>query len=155
MHDTSVQNLYSLYKFDSFLKGKILEFTRSFEDMFLGSLAYNMEIEYKKTINQYKTKKIYKHNLGFKDKINDKNYHLYEFEPLWDEFFSDKSKITMNDEIKLWESLNNNDFLRKNSQQNNIFKDKRNAKRFSTDEINYIKNKFSCTEVKKMYRRYY
>lgn len=48
MVNTNINDLYELYKFDSFLKGKILEFTRYFEDMFLGSLSYNMELQYKK-----------------------------------------------------------------------------------------------------------
>jgi abortive infection bacteriophage resistance protein len=52
MQGTTIEELYELYKFDSFMKGKILEVVRSFENMFLGSLAYHFEYEYQEAANK-------------------------------------------------------------------------------------------------------
>lgn len=124
LKETTLDNLYELYKFDSFLKGKILELLRSFENMFLGSLAYHMENEY---MDRCSRANVPTHNLGY---ISGEKKNSYELIPLWEQFFSENSTITINEEINLWNSLTREKFLQKNSEIRDLVKDKLNAKRF-------------------------
>lgn len=156
MQGTTIEELYELYKFDSFMKGKILEVVRSFENMFLGSLAYHFEYEYQEAANKRELsqkKRVRKHNMGYSKSGESKGEGkiFYKIVPLWDQFFSDNSNITINDEIDIWKSLKRNRFLKRIEQKNveNVYKDRLNAIRFDTREINFMRQNvgFSSTTV--------
>ncbi|MCI2096151.1 MAG: Abi family protein [Leuconostoc mesenteroides] len=152
MANTTIENLYELYRFDSFLKGKILELVRAFENMFLGSLAYHYEFEYKSITEKMGpklTREIKNHNVGFQKKESASNSDIVEYDliPLWQEFFSENSKIDINREIMFWESLQSSKFLVQNK-QNELFRDKQNAPRFLSDEIKFVKSKFKPATVR-------
>lgn len=157
MQDTTIEELYELYKFDSFMKGKILEVVRSFENMFLGSLAYHFEYEYQEAAKKRELsqkRRVRKHNMGYsklcEDKRKDKTF--YKIIPLWDQFFSDNSNITINDEITIWRSLKRDRFLKRKKQKNfeNVYNDRLNAIRFDTREINFMRQNagFKSTTVR-------
>ncbi|WP_370928915.1 hypothetical protein AB3363_10555 (plasmid) [Leuconostoc mesenteroides] len=150
MSGTKIEHLEELVKFDSFIKGKLLESIRSFENMFLGSFAYHFEMEYKKVFDQMSSTmqtKVGKHNVG--TKMVDNEVQLI---PMWEQFFEDASLITINDEIDLWNKLSTEKFLKINSQIEGKYLDKINSKRFSQSEIKFIKRKFSTQRVRQQIR---
>ncbi|MBZ1534391.1 Abi family protein [Leuconostoc mesenteroides] len=64
---TKIEYLEELVQLDSFIKGKLLEVIRSFENMFLGSFAYHFEMEYKNVFDKMSSKmqqKTGNHNVG-------------------------------------------------------------------------------------------
>lgn len=142
---TSVEYLYELYKFDSFLKGKLLEVIRPFENMFVGSLAYHFELEYKNVYNSLnpRTKeKIPRHNVGYK----------YEEEvinliPLWDYFFKN-SKMSFKKEIEFWDYLSKNPILTEYNEPSQNYRPTELAKRFSPYEVEFISEKFKTATVR-------
>ena len=148
MKDTTIEELYELYKFDSFVKGKILEVLRSFENMFLGALSYHFENEYYavwRKFNDTRKKHVKAHNAGYISSSKNE----YCIIPLWEQFFSEKSLVTINDEIIFWKSLSRQKFLATNKKVGpNIYKDKLNAKRFDAREIVYMHQNFKSTSVR-------
>lgn len=146
MSGTKIEFLDELVKFDSFIKGKLLEVIRSFENMFLGSFAYHFEMEYQDKFNNMTAnmkEKTGNHNVGTK------KGNVVELIPMWEQFFSDESNITINDEINLWNALSKENFLKDNSQIKGLYLDKINAQRFGLSEIRYIKRRFSTRRVRK------
>lgn len=146
MSGTKIEHLEELVKFDSFIKGKLLESIRSFENMFLGSFAYHFEMEYKHVFDQMSSTmqtRVGKHNVG--TKMVDKEVQLI---PMWEQFFDDESLITINDEIDLWNKLSTEKFLKVNSQIEGKYLDNINSKRFSQAEIKFIKRNFRTHRVR-------
>lgn len=152
MRGTKIEYLYELYKFDSFIKGKILEMLRAFENMFLGSLSYHFELEYNCTYNKmgsWLKRKTKRHNIGQQKGENKSKENNYNIVPMWDEFFSAQSNIDMNGEQKFWNALEKAKFLKVNSQLTDVYCDRIHAKRFSKNEIKFVKNNFKPSMVRK------
>ena len=152
MRGTKIEYLYELYKFDSFIKGKILEMLRAFENMFLGSLSYHFELEYDCTYNKMGSRltgKTKKHNVGYQKGETKNRENNYNIVPMWDEFFSAQSDIDMNGEQRFWNALENPKFLKMNPQLTDIYCDKIHAKRFSKNEIRFVKNNFKPSMVRR------
>ncbi|PAK80688.1 Abi family protein [Lentilactobacillus kefiri] len=151
MRGTKIEYLYELYKFDSFIKGKILEMLRAFENMFLGALSYHFELEYNCTYNKmgsWLARKTKRHNVGYQKEEIKKGESNYNIVPMWNEFFSTQSNIDMNGEKQFWDALEKSSFLKMNSQLKDIYLDKIHAKRFSKNEIKFIKNNFRPSRVR-------
>lgn len=143
---TSIENLYELYKFDSYLKGKLLEVIRPFENMFIGSLAYHFELEYKNVYNSMNIrnqKETPIHNVGYK--IKGEEITLI---PLWDNFFKDQN-MNLSKEISFWGYLSNKKLIssRENTGKNYYPTDL--VRRFSPHEVEYISKKFRTATVRK------
>jgi hypothetical protein len=150
MSGTKIEYLEELVKFDSFIKGKLLEVIRSFENMFLGSFAYHFEMEYKNVFDNMSStmqQKTGNHNVG--TQMTDNRIQLI---PMWEQFFSNESVVTINDEIDLWNTLSTEKFLKPNSQIEGLYLDKINSKRFRSSEIKTIKRKFSTQRVRQQIR---
>lgn len=147
MDNTTIENLEDLVQFDSFIKGKVLEIIRSFENMLLGSYAYHLELEYLKVINMSTYPKkgtVIQHNIGYS-----KHNELIFLEPMWDQFFSDDMDVvTIDDEISLWNTLTKQKFLAK-PQNSNVYHDKLNSTRFTEYEIKFVKKNFSTSTVRR------
>jgi len=150
MSGTKIEYLEELVKFDSFIKGKLLEVIRSFENMFLGSFAYHFEMEYKNVFDNMSStmqQKTGNHNVGTQMTDN-----VIQLIPMWEQFFSNESVVTINDEIGLWNTLSTEKFLKPNSQIEGLYLDKINSKRFRSSEIKTIKRKFSTQRVRQQIR---
>ncbi|KAA8347093.1 Abi family protein [Leuconostoc mesenteroides] len=142
---TKLEYLYELYKFDSYLKGKLLEIIRPFENMFIGSMSYHFELEYQRAYNMMSKRqkaKTPRHNVGYSG--SPENIELI---PLWDQFFMDSS-MNFKKEIDFWNSLCKNRLIFSKSQPEINYCPVDIAKRMSKNEVQHISNNFRTQTVR-------
>lgn len=140
---TTITDLYTLYRFDNFLKGKLTEISRIFEGAFLGSISYHLENQYKVLWNSYPDKLrklVKKHNIGYKVSKNSITWM-----PLWEQFFLEDTSLI--DAIALWDSLSKDRFLKPHKHQQST-NDRLNRRRFAEDEYDKVLYKLPVKKIR-------